>query len=103
MSLEVKILFNTIENLILLCKNPVENSFYFCGIKDKLIEDLQKSSESLNYTIVKLTKNGIVIGYKHNYIILQKNMGFNSYWLVNPINKPLKELDIIDMFELDDE
>ena len=73
MNLEVKVLFDTIENLILLCKNPVENSFYFCGIQDKLIEDLQeKSSKNLNYTIVKFTENGIVIDYKHNYITLQK-------------------------------
>ena len=103
MTLEIKVLFNTFDNLLLLCKNLIENSFYFCGINEKLLKDLQENEKNLNYTIVKFTENGIVISYKHNYITLQKNMGFNNYWFINPVNKPLKELDIADIFELDDD
>ena len=90
-----KVLKNTIDNLIDLSKFSGGNTYFLCGIDDSIIDYFNINNIDDFYTI-KTTKNGIVLSYKGNHVILQKSNGsiFRE--------KPLKEFNIININELDD-
>ena len=67
-----KVLKNTIDNLIDLSKFSRVNTYFLCGIDDSII-DYFNINNIKDFYIIKTTKNGIVLSYKGNHIILQKS------------------------------
>ena len=98
--LYIKTLIKSIENLILLGEYEKDNTIILCGINDKIIDELSTDfgylllEEYKDCHIIKKTKNGVMIDYQGNHIILQRN---------GIINKPLKELEFLYLEELDDD
>lgn len=119
LNLYYKVLKRTIDDLIDLSETPTRNTYFLCGIDKSIMEyfisnkwfgGIPKDIEEFH--IVKATENGVVINYKGNHIILQKdnrentllyNNSKNKNWYYNFYNKPLKELDITDINELEDD
>ena len=114
-NLYYKVLKNTIDRLIDLSETSTHNTYYLCGIDKNIIEYLSSNKwwggiikDTNDFHIIKATDNGLLIEYKGNHIILQKDTRENKISQIhkyyhNFYNKPLKELDIIDINELDDD
>lgn len=118
-NLYYKVLKNTIDSLIDLSETSTHNTYHLCGIDENIIEYLSSNKwwggiikDTNDFHVIKATDNGLLIEYKGNHIILQKDTRENKILYDgsqigkcyhNFYNKPLKEFDIIDMNELDDD
>lgn len=118
-NLYYKVLKNTIDSLIDLSETSTRNTYHLCGIDKNIIEYLSSNKwwggiikDTNDFHIIKATDNGLLIEYKGNHIILQKDTRENKIlydgsqirkYYHNFYNKPLKEFDIIDINELDDD
>jgi hypothetical protein len=118
-NLYYKVLKNTIDGLIDLSETSIHNTYYLCGIDKNIIEYLSSNKwwggiikDTNDFHIIKATDNGLLIEYKGNHIILQKDTRENKLFYDGSqigkcyydfYNKPLKEFDIIDINELDDD
>jgi hypothetical protein len=100
MKLYIKTLINIIDNIILLGEHDKDNTIVLCGIKNNIIDTLITDygylllKDYLDCSIIRKTKNGVLINYQGNHIILQRN---------GVINKPLKEFEFLYLEELDDD
>ena len=111
-----KVLKNTIDNLIDLSETPNKNTYFLCGINEEVIKFFSSTrlfeeiviEDFEKFHIIKKTKNGLLLNYRGNYIILQRNNRENKInktpykFYYDFYNKPLEEFNIIDMNELDD-
>ena len=118
-NLYYKVLKNTIDSLIDLSETSTHNTYHLCGIDENIVEYLSSNKwwggiikDTNDFHVIKATDNGLLIEYKGNHIILQKDTRENKILYDgsqigkcyhNFYNKPLKEFDIIDMNELDDD
>ena len=118
-NLYYKVLKNTIDSLIDLSETSTRNTYHLCGIDKNIIEYLSSNKwwggivkDTNDFHVIKVTDNGLLIEYKGNHIILQKDTRENKILYDgsqidkcyhNFYNKPLKEFNIIDMYELDDD
>ena len=118
-NLYYKVLKNTIDSLIDLSETSTRNTYHLCGIDNNIIEYLSSNKwfggtvkDTNDFHVIKVTDNGLLIEYKGNHIILQKDTRENKILYDgsqigkcyhNFYNKPLKEFDIIDINELDDD
>ena len=119
LNLYYKVLKKTIDNLIDLSETPTNNTYYLCGINKDIIEYFCSTkwfggviNDTKEFHIIKSTKNGIIFNYKGNHVILQKDVRENrilydnsrcNTWHYDFYNKPLKELNIVDISELEDD
>ena len=118
-NLYYKVLKNIIDSLIDLSETSTRNTYHLCGIDENIIEYLSSNKwwggiikDTNDFHIIKETDNGLLIEYKGNHVILQRDTRENKILYDgsqigkcyhNFYNKPLKEFDIIDMNELDDD
>ena len=110
-----KLLKTTIDNLIDLSEVSTKNTYFLCGINNTLINYFTSSkwcggviNDTEEFHFIKMTKNGIILEYKGNLVVLQKNTKENKIcenhkYYYNFYDKPLNELTITDIHELDDD
>ena len=118
-----KVLKNTIDSLIDLSETSTRNTYHLCGIDENIIEYLSSNKwwggtvkDTNDFHVIKVTDNGLLIEYKGNHIILQKDTRenkiiydgsqkhkyYSNFYCLDIICYEII-FDITDMNELDDD
>ncbi len=100
MKLYYKVLKNTIDNLIELSEFSIYNTYILCGVSKILIEYFTTEylpEDEGDFKVIKKTDYGIVLNYKGNHVILQKNNEINDF------NRHIESLDILNVEDLYDD